>query len=104
MQMTVMMMLVSPSFNFGKTLLIALVIGLIVAAIAVGSMASKLKTVSQRREANDYVTKGSLKMQVCRDNYLYKKTERRPRAQQNSTPQNDAPRQNGPHGRPPAQR
>ena len=100
MQMTVMM-LVSPSFNFGKTLLIALVIGLIVAAIAVGSMASKLKTVSQRREANDYVTKGSLKMQVSRDNFLYKKTERRPRAQQN-TPQNDAPRQNGPHGRPPA--
>ena len=100
MQMTVMM-LVSPSFNFGKTLLIALVIGLIVAAIAVGSMASKLKTVSQRREANDYVTKGSLKMQVSRDNFLYKKTERRPRAQQN-TPQNGAPRQNGPHGRPPA--
>jgi len=98
MQMTAMLLLVSPDFNVGKTLLISLVIGLIVAAIAVGSMASKLKSVAQRREANDYVTKGSLKMQVSRDNYLYKKTERRPRAQQSAS------QDSAPHGRPPAQK
>lgn len=62
-------------------ILIALVVGIIIAAIVVGIEAGKLKSVAARHEASDYVKQGSLKLSVNKDVYLYKKTERTARQQ-----------------------
>lgn len=66
-------------FNVVLHLLIAIVIGFIVALIATGSMKSKLKTVHQQVKADDYVLPGSLQLTGSRDLFLYThvtKTER----------------------------
>ena len=64
------------SFNPVRSFIICLVIGLIIALIAVGSMKAKLKTVHRRNEASDYQKKDSLKLEVSTDNFLYKKVNK----------------------------
>ncbi len=63
-------------------ILIALVVGIIIAAIIIGSQVSKLKSVNERHEASDYVKQGSLQLSDKTDVFLYKKTERTERQQQ----------------------
>lgn len=58
---------------------ISLIIGLIVAAIAVGSMVSKLKTVRSKSGASDYEKANSFKLNESKDTYLYMKVEKEPR-------------------------
>lgn len=66
---------------FVTNLLIAIVVGIIIAAIIIGIQVSKLKSVAPKYEASDYVKKDSLKLNVNKDVYLYKKTERTARQQ-----------------------
>ena len=64
------------SFNPVRNFIICLVIGLVIALIAVGSMKAKLKTVHRRNEASDYLKKDSMKLEVSTDNFLYKKVNK----------------------------
>lgn len=66
-------------------LLICLGISLIIAGIAVGSMWSKLKTVHKKNNAADYQKPNSFKVNVSRDNFLYKKVEKKRRANTNNS-------------------
>ncbi len=66
----------APKKNTGKTFLICLLIGLISAAIVVGSMYSSMKTVRQNTKAADYQKQGSLKINSREDIFLYKKIEK----------------------------
>ncbi len=58
-------------FRFGRNLLICLVIGFVVALIATGVMASKLKTVNKRAGAAEYTKQGSMNLTHSNDLYLY---------------------------------
>lgn len=64
-------------FRFGKNLIIALIIGLVAAWIATGSMKAKLKTVHQQVKADDYMVSDSLKLTQSRDLFLYTNLDRR---------------------------
>ena len=68
-------------FDVGVHLLIALVIGAVVALVVTGSMKSKLKTVRAQAKADDYVTPGSLQVRQSADLFLYTHLDRRERAQ-----------------------
>lgn len=71
-------------FAFGRNLIIALVIGLIVALIATGVMKAKLKSVHQQAKADDYMVSGSFKLTHSRDLFLYTHLERRERPKSSS--------------------
>lgn len=58
-------------FAYGKTLLAALAIGLIVALIVTGVMRRKMKTVRSQDTATQYVCKGSMVVTDRRDTFLY---------------------------------
>ncbi len=71
-------------FDFGISLVIALLVGFGLAFIITGSMKSKLKTVRARAGANTYVKKDSLQITVARDIYLYRILNRVPRPKEAS--------------------
>lgn len=71
-------------FRFSKNVLISLVVGLIVALIATGIMKSKLKSVRQKAQADDYITPGSLELSYSRDLFLYTHLDRREKPQASS--------------------
>ena len=60
-------------------IIIALIIGFVVALIATGIMRGKLKSVRAKYEAADYVRSGSMKVTESRENYLYRHVSRIPR-------------------------
>lgn len=60
-------------------LVVALVIGFVIALIATGIMRLKLRSVYSKTEADSYAKKGSLKLTVEKDLYLYKHVDRRER-------------------------
>lgn len=62
-----------------EALLWAVGIGLVVALVVVGGMIRQLKTAVPKREANDYIKQGSLHLSVRRDNFLYRKVEKKRR-------------------------
>lgn len=64
-------------------IVISIVIGVIIAFIIVSAQASGLKTVRKEREAANYVKKNSLRFTVNRDSFLYKKTEKTKKANNN---------------------
>jgi hypothetical protein len=70
-------------FNPVPSLIISLIIGLIVAFVAVASMKSKLKTVRSKTGASDYKKKDSFKLDEKTDTFLYKKLEKTAKAQPN---------------------
>lgn len=73
-------------FNFGLWLLISIGVGIVIAAIAVGSMIAQLKTVRRKNEAADYKKTNSFRLQESRDIYLYKKVDKRKKEnQENNT-------------------
>lgn len=63
-------------FRFGRNLVFAVVIGLVVALIATGKMKNQLKSVVQQAKADDYVTAGSLQITHSRDFHLYTHVDR----------------------------
>ena len=63
-------------FKLGRNIIIALVIGLVVALIATGSMKGKLKSVKKQDAAGSYVKQGSLMLSESRDTFLYSRVTR----------------------------
>ena len=63
-------------FDFGKNILIALAVGLVVAFIATGVMKGQLKSVRRKAEADNYVKSGSMHITQSSDIYLYRTVNR----------------------------
>ena len=72
------------SYNILLHILIALVIGFFLAFAVVSSMKAKLKSVSKRETAQEYVKQNSLKLTTKTERYLYSKTEKRDKPQNNN--------------------
>ena len=66
-------------FSVVMNIIIALIIGFVVALIATGIMRGKLKSVRAKYEAADYVRSGSMKVTESREIYLYRHVSRIPR-------------------------
>lgn len=84
-------------FPWVKYLLLALVIGLVVAGISVWVMASKLKSVHRQAAARNYLKDGSLDVTESRDIFLYRTVTRTPRPKESSS--SSGGRSNGSVGR-----
>ena len=67
-------------FRFGRNVVFALIIGLVVALIVTGKMKNQLKSVVQQAKADDYVTAGSLQITHSRDFHLYTHIDRAEKA------------------------
>ncbi len=63
----------------------ALAIGFVIALIVTGIMRLKLKSVHSQTEADSYAKKGSLKLTVKNDLYLYKKVDRREKPKEDNS-------------------
>lgn len=72
------------SFDVWGSMLIAVVIGAVVALIIVFSMKSKLKSVRPQKTASNYVREGSFMLTKDLDLYLYRTVTRTRRADNNS--------------------
>lgn len=70
---------VKAPFDVGKSVIIALVIGFIIALIVTLAMKGRLKSVRSRDNARDYIKKDSLNITVRRDTFLYSRVERTPK-------------------------
>ncbi len=71
------------SFNWGTSILIAVVVGLVAAGITTGVMYSQLKNVKLQARAEEYVVAGSMNVTVARDLFLYQHTTRVARPKKN---------------------
>lgn len=71
--------------NYGKTIAISMGVGLLIGLIAVGIMASMMKSVRPQNSAGEYVRKGSMQLTNQRDIYLYSHVSRTPKPQNNSS-------------------
>ncbi|MCL2864235.1 MAG: TPM domain-containing protein [Lachnospiraceae bacterium] len=65
-------------------ILLALVIGAVLATVITLGMRGQLKSVRSKTQANDYMRPGSLEIQVSRDTFLYRNVTRRERPRNNS--------------------
>lgn len=72
-------------FALGKSLLISLVIGFVIALIATGIMRGKLKSVRAQHAASNYVRQGSMHLTQSYELYLYKTVTRRARPKSTSS-------------------
>lgn len=72
-------------FNFGMSLLVSLVIGIVAALIATGIMRSKLKSVRSQTGAREYTAPGSMQLTRSGDLFLYHTISRQRRPQQTSS-------------------
>ena len=72
-------------FQFGKFILISLVIGLVVAFIVTASMKKKLKTVSFKAGASDYMKPGTLNITSANDVFLYTNVVKREKPKSDSS-------------------
>lgn len=83
-------------------ILIAIVVGLLVALIATGVMRASLKSVSKQYSAGYYVKEEGLRLTRNKDVFMYKRTERfaKPKQQQQGPGQQQRP---GQQHRPPQQ-
>lgn len=72
-------------FSILSNVIIASIIGFLIALISVSVMKSKLKSVRSRYTASGYEKKGSMKVTNSRDIYLYRTVTRTRRAQNNSS-------------------
>lgn len=72
-------------FPFGKFILISLVIGLVVAFIVTASMKKKLKTVSFKAGASDYMKPGTLNVTSANDVFLYTNVVKREKPKSDSS-------------------
>ena len=72
-------------FETGKNLVIALVIGFVIAFICVSVMKGKLKTVAFQKDAANYVKQGSMNVTVARDFFLYSTISRVAKSKDNGS-------------------
>lgn len=72
-------------FSAGFNLVVAIVIGFVVALIATGVMKGKLKSVRQQVRADNYVTPDSLQLTHSRDLFLYSHVTKTERVQSSSS-------------------
>lgn len=72
-------------FNYIKSLLVSLGIGLVIALIITGKMKGKLKTVRRQAEATDYVKTDSMKVTQSRDFFLYKQIDRQAKPKESTS-------------------
>lgn len=72
------------TYNIPIHILIALVIGFIVAFLTVSGMKAKLKSVEKRETAQEYVKQNSLRLSTKSDRFLYVKKDRREKPQNNN--------------------
>ena len=72
-------------FALGKSLLISLVIGFVIALIVTGIMRGKLKSVRAQHAASNYVRQGSMHLTQSYELYLYKTVTRRARPKSTSS-------------------
>ena len=63
-------------FNFGKNLLICLVIGIIAGVVVAFVLKGQLKTVRKQNQANVYVKPGSMQVTVRNDFFLYREVSK----------------------------
>lgn len=71
-------------FDYGSTLLIALVIGFVAALIVTGVMRGQLKSVRQKAAAGDYMKRGSLQITNAAEFFLYRNVSRQAKPKSNS--------------------
>lgn len=71
--------------NYGKTIAISMGVGLLIGLVAVGIMASQMKTVRQQNAASDYVRAGSMQLTNQRDIFLYSHVSRTAKPKSNSS-------------------
>ena len=71
-------------FNFGKKLLISVIVGLVIGLIVVFILWSQLKSVHMQNQANAYVKQGSMHITTHNDIYLYRNVTRRKREKESS--------------------
>lgn len=69
---------------YGKTVLISLLIGALVAAIVLYFMRSAMNTAKPQRDAGSYVKSGSYRLNVQQDIFLYSRVTKTRRAENNS--------------------
>ncbi|MBQ8623098.1 MAG: TPM domain-containing protein [Oscillospiraceae bacterium] len=72
-------------FSFGKSLLVALAIGFVLALVITEYMRNELKTVKNQIAATEYVKNGSMNITHSTDLYLYRHVSRRLRPKQTSS-------------------
>ena len=72
-------------FNIARNLLIALIVGFVIALIATGVMKGKLKTVRFQSDADRYVRTNSMQVTERRDLFLYTHVDRHPRPKETSS-------------------
>ena len=73
------------AFDHGTAILIALAVGLVIGFFYTASLKGQLKTVQFRREAADYVKKGSMNVTESKDFFLYRKVNRTVRQNNSSS-------------------
>lgn len=72
-------------FNFGKTLLTCLIIGLVIGVIVALILKGQLKSVRQQNRADAYVKPGSMHITTANDFFLYRTLTRTKKASNNSS-------------------
>lgn len=64
---------------------ISIGVGVLIAFLIVSKMKSELKSVSKKREANNYVKNGSMHISDSREIFLYNKVDKTPRPKDNNS-------------------
>ncbi len=82
-------------FDTGKNLVISIVVGFIIAFIAVSIMKGKLKSVAFQRDAATYVKQGSMDVTVARDFFLYSTITRTAKPKNNGSSSSGGNRSSG---------
>ena len=73
-------------FNWSKTLIVSLIVSFLAALIATGVMKGKLTSVYKADSARSYIREGSFRLSEEREIYLYRKTEKKEKAQKADAP------------------
>lgn len=73
------------SFDLGLNLIIAIVVGLVVAFIITSIMKGQLKSVRFKAAATDYLKRDSMRITQSKDLFLYKNVSRRERPKESSS-------------------
>ena len=73
------------SKNYGKTIAICMVVGLLIGGISVGIMASMMKSVRPQNSAAEYTRPGSMVLTNQRDIFLYSHVTRTPKPKSSSS-------------------
>jgi len=73
------------TFNWGKGIIISLIIGFVIAFIVTASLKGQLKSVQMQADANVYTTPGSLNLTRSNDMFLYSNVTRTAKPKENSS-------------------